>query len=527
MATESNMKTLFDTRTLKQEAWLKCKDSLVNLVKQFCFISTDDDEAEFSPSQEEELFKDKNAAGIVIVQDVTKDSAKDGAGKPAAPDVTTTIKSHEITHTEEKSFKRSKCDNKFKTEDFTMHDDEAEFRPSQQEEFFKDKNSAGNVAAQDMTKDSAKDYAGEPAAPDVTTITSLEIAHTEEKPFKYSECDNKFVTEDFSTNADGYVTAQDVTKEITKVNVSFSGCAFLGPYEVGSLKCFQDHIEGRFLNGEPSHLAVNQCLGASAGALMAACLILEYPALKLLEQFTNVIENANAFTLGPLNKNCHLNQLLRNELEIIFEEDAHLKVSGKLHISMTDLSGQNHIVSQFKSRNQLIEAILVSCYVPGLYAYSYFPQYNGQYFIDGGFSNNQPVVNSTIRVSPFAGPSEICPKDTHPSGRKIYYPEEMNLSMANLFRGLVAFSFKKEDPQSLYEQGYQDTEDFINSGQINNQVLKSSPSKMKPKKVRIIGIIITIIKLMYSLYKFISSLYKSCSNNLCIVPILLLHVLFL
>ena len=76
MATESNMKTLFDTRTLKQEAWLKCKDSLVNLVKQFCFISTDDDEAEFSPSQEEELFKDKNAAGIVIVQDVTKDSAK-------------------------------------------------------------------------------------------------------------------------------------------------------------------------------------------------------------------------------------------------------------------------------------------------------------------------------------------------------------------------------------------------------------------------------------------------------------------
>ena len=99
--------------------------------------------------------------------------------------------------------------------------------------------------------------------------------------------------------------------------------------------------------------------------------------------------------------------------------------------------------------------------------------------------------------------------------------------ISNMLRCLVAFSIKIENPQSLYEQGYQDTEDFINSGQINNQVLKSSPPKMKPKKVRIIGIIITIIKLMYSLYKFISSLYKSCSNNLCIVPILLLHVLFL
>ena len=150
----------------------------------------------------------------------------------------------------------------------------------------------------------------------------------------------------------------------------------MGTYEVGVLKCFQDH-----------NISVDQCLGASAGALMAACLILEYPALELFKQFNNVIEKANKHTFGPLNKNCHLNSLLRDELEIIFEEDAHLKVSGKLHISMTDLSGQNHIVSQFESRNELIEAILVSCYVPGLYEYSYCPQYKGQYFIDGGFSS--------------------------------------------------------------------------------------------------------------------------------------------
>ena len=105
MATESNMKTLFDTRTLKQEAWLKCKDSLVNLVKQFCFISTDDDEAEFSPSQEEEFFKDKNAAENVIVQDVTKDSAKDDAGNPAAPDVTTITSREMLTAQDDKKKK--------------------------------------------------------------------------------------------------------------------------------------------------------------------------------------------------------------------------------------------------------------------------------------------------------------------------------------------------------------------------------------------------------------------------------------
>ena len=58
-----------------------------------------------------------------------------------------------------------------------------------------------------MTKDSAKDYAGEPAAPDVTTIKSREIT------------------------AARNVTAHGVTKEI---NMSFSGCAFLGTYEVGT-----------------------------------------------------------------------------------------------------------------------------------------------------------------------------------------------------------------------------------------------------------------------------------------------------
>ena len=97
------------------------------------------------------------------------------------------------------------------------------------------------------------------------------------------------------------------------------------PYEVGSLKCFQD-----------PNFAVDQCLGASVGALMAAALILEYLASK---QFNNVIEKANAFTLGPLNPECHLNSLLRHQLEIIFQENDHLKVSGKLHISTTDLSG--------------------------------------------------------------------------------------------------------------------------------------------------------------------------------------------
>ena len=110
----------------------------------------------------------------------------------------------------------------------------------------------------------------------------------------------------------------------------------------------------------------------------------------------------------------------------------------------------------------------------------------GEVFLDGGFSNNQPVIEdmSTVRVSPFAGPSQISPKDnTHPSGKKINFHlgmEEMEMSYLNMLRALVAI-WPSENLQSLYDQGYRDTEDFIKSGQIKQLLIHP---KIKAKKVR-------------------------------------------
>ena len=127
------MKTLFDPRPLKQEAWLKCKDSL---------DSTHMSGLEAIVKGLEQVFR---FISTVLKWRQEKDLTN-------APNV---------------------------TEDFTIHDDEAESSPSQEEEFFKDNNNSSNAAgtatSQDVTKDSAKDDAGNPAAPDVTTITSREM----------------------------------------------------------------------------------------------------------------------------------------------------------------------------------------------------------------------------------------------------------------------------------------------------------------------------------------------------------------
>lgn len=47
-------------------------------------------------------------------------------------------------------------------------------------------------------------------------------------------------------------------------------------------------------------------------------------------------------------------------------EDAHLKVNGKLHISLTRVyDGKSVIVSQFNSREDLLDALLCACFIPG------------------------------------------------------------------------------------------------------------------------------------------------------------------
>lgn len=123
----------------------------------------------------------------------------------------------------------------------------------------------------------------------------------------------------------------------------------------------------------------------------------------------------------------------------ILPEDAHQRVNGKLHISLTRVyDGKNVIVSQFTSKEDLLQvrkyhlfvepifyytskviclilplfqALLASCFVP-VFSGMLPPRFRGIRYMDGGFSDNLPVLDeNTITVSPFCGESDICPRD--------------------------------------------------------------------------------------------------------------------
>ena len=107
---------------------------------------------------------------------------------------------------------------------------------------------------------------------------------------------------------------------------------------------------------------------------------------------------------------------------------ANIQADGKLHGALTKVyDGKNMVANSFDSRQELIEVILASCFIP-VFSGIVPARYRGHRVIgeailsvsihlihplitDGGYSDNCPVLDSsTITVSPFAGTADICPQ---------------------------------------------------------------------------------------------------------------------
>ena len=127
---------------------------------------------------------------------------------------------------------------------------------------------------------------------------------------------------------------------LPKVNISFSGCGFLGLYHIGSYACWKDHQDKslRYIKDEikrnesgetPSNLiritnsnggvndpcfVVQNALGASAGALVAAALLVDYSPEALRNKFLEVAKEVKSLTFGPFNPKFNVNAMFRDEL---------------------------------------------------------------------------------------------------------------------------------------------------------------------------------------------------------------------
>ncbi|XP_031461721.1 patatin-like phospholipase domain-containing protein 1 [Phasianus colchicus] len=255
------------------------------------------------------------------------------------------------------------------------------------------------------------------------------------------------------------MAAKELRAPGTPFSLSFSGSGFLVLYQIGVVQSL--------LELAPELLkSACKVYGSSAGSLIAAAVVCGISLDDLKEVFYANAREVRKTLLGPLSPKCSLLANIRDVLQCRLPEDSYQMASGRLHISLTRVvDGQNVMVSEFSSKEELIQALLCSCFLP-IYCGFIPPSYRGVRYVDGGFTGLQPVSSleeAVITVSPFTGELDICPRDCP----AIFYCFQIfNGSIQISVENLCRISYALFPPSTMvlndiYSQGYQDTALFL------------------------------------------------------------------
>ncbi|XP_045911544.1 patatin-like phospholipase domain-containing protein 2 [Micropterus dolomieu] len=248
-------------------------------------------------------------------------------------------------------------------------------------------------------------------------------------------------------------------------SISFSGSGFLATYQLGVAQCF--------LNFAPWILRAAPCvLGASAGSLVAAAVVCEMSPIAMRDEMIRFAKQMKAFTLGPLHPSINVFHWLESILHKHLPFNAHQLASGRLAVAMTRITdGKLIMMSEFQSKEDVVQALLCSCFVP-VYCGMLPPSFKGVHYVDGGFSSMQPVLpalsSQTLTVSPFSGEVDICPADTPCIMDMVVSGITLKGNMANSFRIINALYPKAlETLEQAYDSGYRDAVNFL----LNNNLV--------------------------------------------------------
>jgi len=262
-----------------------------------------------------------------------------------------------------------------------------------------------------------------------------------------------------------------------KMNLSFAGCGFLAIYHLGVAQALAKY--GR------NFLRNTKCFaGASAGSLVASVLAIRGDDLKTLQESTqfcyDLAQNIRVRKLGVLTPGIDLLQPVEQFLTRMMPENAHELANGRLFVSVTDShTKRNEIVSTFSSKQELIQYLLASSYIPVLTGSK--PVFiNGKKYYDGGMTDNLPMFTEgrTVRVSPFDGCQEISPRDFH--NRRWYtsiHNQSFRVSLQNIVRGIHTFVPPSRQVLEAYHQrAMRDTFRFLQEeGYLDPGVKVSDP----------------------------------------------------
>uniref|UniRef100_A0A8C5LDW6 Omega-hydroxyceramide transacylase n=1 Tax=Jaculus jaculus TaxID=51337 RepID=A0A8C5LDW6_JACJA len=257
----------------------------------------------------------------------------------------------------------------------------------------------------------------------------------------------------------------------TPHSISFSGSGFLSYYQAGAVDALRD-LAPRMLD------TTYRFAGTSAGAVIAALAICGIEMDEYLRVLNVGLAEVKKSFLGPFSPSCKMVQMMRRFLYQVLPEDSYKFTSGKLHVSLTRLTdGENVVVSEFTSKEELIEALYCSCFVP-VYCGLIPPMYRGERYIDGGFTSMQPCPywTDSITISTFSGQQDICPRDCP----AIFHDFRLfNFSFQFSLENITRMTHALFPPdlvvlQDYYYRGYDDTVSYLR--RLNAAYL-SSPCK--------------------------------------------------
>ncbi|XP_031422408.1 patatin-like phospholipase domain-containing protein 2 [Clupea harengus] len=251
----------------------------------------------------------------------------------------------------------------------------------------------------------------------------------------------------------------DVTAyEGTPLSISFSGSGFLSTYQLGVSQCFFDNAP--WIIGKKSKV-----YGSSAGALVAAAVVCGASMGGVRDDVIEFAKLVREHSFGPFHPAVNVFKWMENIMRRRLPLDAHERCNGRLCISMTRVpDGNNVIMSEFKTHEDLIQALLCSCFIP-MYCGVIPPSYKGVHYVDGGLTNIQPTQTTgyTLTISPFAGGMDICPQDdTSPSCDFVVNGQCFHPTLLNLFRATTALYPRDWKVLSeAYVNGYQDGVQYL------------------------------------------------------------------
>ncbi|NXP34110.1 PLPL2 protein, partial [Leiothrix lutea] len=247
-------------------------------------------------------------------------------------------------------------------------------------------------------------------------------------------------------------------------NISFAGCGFLGVYHIGVASCLQEHAPFLVANAKKVY-------GASAGALTATALVSGACLGEAGASIIRVSKEARKRFLGPLHPSFNMVKTIRMLLSKTLPDNSHEVAAGRLGISLTRVSdGENVILSDFNSKEELIQACICSTFIP-VYCGLIPPTLRGVKYRT--FSDKRVPVKSKTQVP--------CAPLSHHS-KWIPSVSQENSSEASIVVGVCSASFHMElsflCPQVLRDmckQGYRDALHFLKKNGLLHRPSPAGP----------------------------------------------------